>query len=193
MSPSEQPNRENVVKCPVEGCDSEKLSRGMHLHVRQSVGNGHGEQGEIPEDVEFDNLEKVGTQEVEVNYPEEREVEMVARLCPYCREPFKGKNGVLIHLGQLAGKKNHPSNGSDVHEAEDFPVAELDEYGNIIGLVTERYPRTESESNERRTDEVAGFEALSKGELEYLYGVVSETDDEKAKRLLRRAFVNFRE
>jgi len=33
-------NEERTVICPVEGCDAEKLARGMHLHVLHSKGDG---------------------------------------------------------------------------------------------------------------------------------------------------------
>ena len=128
-------NHERVVRCPVEGCNAEKLSRGMHLHVLRSGGDGHGPSGEIPDHISFDHLETVGSKEVEVNYPDTRNVESVARLCPYCGKPFKGKHGVLIHLGQIKGRKNHPHNASEVHQSEDFPVVKLDENQNVIAVV----------------------------------------------------------
>jgi hypothetical protein len=193
---SDEPSRnaERVVKCPVEGCDAEKLARGMHLHVLRSVGNGHGEQGEIPEEVSLDDLEEVGTQEVEVNYPAEREVESVARLCPYCGVPFRGKHGVLIHLGQVAGRKNHPPNASRVHEPEDFPVVELDEDENIVSVASSR-PTTSPDSDavEQESDRSGVFAEFSKEEIDYLYEVIhSETDDERAKNILQQAFINSR-
>jgi len=127
-------NDERTVRCPVEGCDAEKLARGVHLHVRQSAGEGHGPQGEIPDNVSLDDLETVGKQEVEMDYPAERDSEEVVRLCPYCSQPFKGKNGVLIHLGQVAGRKNHPEDAAQRHTQEDFPEVEVDEAGNITSV-----------------------------------------------------------
>jgi len=78
------PNDERTVRCPVDGCDAEKLARGIHLHVRQSSGDGHGPQGEVPDSINFENLDTVGEQTVEMDYPEERNNEKEARLCPYC-------------------------------------------------------------------------------------------------------------
>ena len=176
-------NKERVVKCPVEGCAAEKLARGIHLHVLQSAGNGHGEQGEIPDGISFDDLEDAGTQKVEVNYPEEREVESVARLCPYCSVPFKGKHGVLIHLGQVAGRKNHPPNASRVHEPEDFPIVKLDDDENIISVVDNHT----AASPDNEPDEARGFRDISKEDIDYLYRVVSKTGDSRAKQILRRA------
>ena len=133
-------NDERVVRCPVDGCDAEVLARGINLHILRSRGNGHGPQGEVPDCISLDHLETVGAREVELNYPEERRVESVARLCPYCGKPFKGKHGVLIHLGQIKGRKNHPHNASEIHQPEDFPVVELDENNNVIAVVEGESP-----------------------------------------------------
>lgn len=191
MSDKPTRNAERVVKCPVEGCDAEKLARGMHLHVLRSVGDGHGDSGEIPEHVSFDDLEEVGTQEVEVNYPEERKVESVARLCPYCSVPFRGKNGVLIHLGQVAGRKNHPPNASKVHEPDDFPVVELDDDENIVGVVSSRSAESpDFDSVDQETDEPEAFATFSKDEVERLYEAVSKAGDKQAKRILLRAYLH---
>ncbi|WP_080508486.1 hypothetical protein [Haloparvum sedimenti] len=191
MSDEPSRNAERVVKCPVEGCDAEKLARGMYLHVLRSVGDGHGEQGEIPDEVSLDDLEEVGTREVEVNYPAEREVESVARLCPYCGVPFRGKHGVLIHLGQVAGRKNHPPNASKVHEPEDFPVVELDDNENIVGVVSSRPAESpDSDVDEQEADEPEAFAVFSKDEVDYLSAVIhSETNDERAKTLLQRPYL----
>lgn len=128
-------NPERTVKCPVEDCDAEKLARGIHLHVRQSTGNGHGSQGTVPEHVSLDDLETVGDETVEMDYPEELDTEQVARLCPYCGTPFTGKQGVLIHLGQVAGRKNHPENAAEMHEPEDFPRVKMDDQENVVEVL----------------------------------------------------------
>jgi hypothetical protein len=41
----------------------------MALHVYNSVGRGHGRHGKIPENIDFDNLETVGSGEVSIDYP----------------------------------------------------------------------------------------------------------------------------
>ncbi|SFC63269.1 hypothetical protein SAMN05444422_112107 [Halobiforma haloterrestris] len=132
----EHENEERTVKCPVEGCDEEVLARGIHLHVRQSADDGHGPQGEVPDGVTFDGLETVGSQSVRMKYPTERDSEEVARLCPYCSEVFTGKEGVRIHLGQTAGRKNHPPNANELHEPEDFPQVTVDAHGNVEGVLS---------------------------------------------------------
>jgi hypothetical protein len=183
MTPPKKPhrNQERVVKCPVEGCDAEKLARGIHLHVRMSSGDGHGPKGEVPDHIDFDNLEQVGTQEVELNYPEERQTESVARLCPYCGKPFRGKNGVLIHLGQVEGRKNHPANASEVHESSHFPVVELDEDENVVAVVEGRIPS----SVQRPHDETIPVERVYR----YIAELLAEDRPEEAARA-RGALLN---
>lgn len=128
-------NNERTVKCPVEGCDAEPLARGAYLHVLRSDGDGHAPQGDVPPDINFDSLETVGAREVAMNYPEHREVEDVARLCPYCERPFRGKHGVMIHLAQVEGRKNHPAGAHQNHDPNDFTIVHVDEAGNVVDAV----------------------------------------------------------
>jgi uncharacterized C2H2 Zn-finger protein len=117
---ADQGSSETVVKCPVEGCDAEKLSRGIYLHVRQSKGGGHGPQGDIPNGLNLDNLESAGSQEVSMDYPDTRKRETVGRKCPYCDQIFKGKRGVMVHLGRAAGDNQHPKNPKENHDGTEF-------------------------------------------------------------------------
>lgn len=130
---------ERTVRCPASSCDDEVLARGINLHVMQSSGGGHGPRGEVPEHLSFEDLETVGGRNVEMDYPESRDNEKHARLCPYCSEVFYGIQGLMIHLGQTAGRKNHPENPKERHEPSDFPEVEVDERGNV-----QRAVRTES-------------------------------------------------
>lgn len=107
----------------------------MHLHVRQSSGDGHGQHGEIPGTVDLDAVTVVGKQTVEMEYPEERESEHVSRLCPFCARPFDGIRGVMIHLGQIAGTKNHPENARAHVDADACPIARVDDDQNVIEVV----------------------------------------------------------
>jgi hypothetical protein len=124
-------NDERTVRCPVEGCGKEVLARGLHLHVLKSDGGGHGARNEVPDDLDLDAAKDVGEEEVVMDYPEERETEDAARFCPYCNQTFEGLNGLMIHLGQKAGRDNHPVNPKDRHEPGDFPPVEVDANGNI--------------------------------------------------------------
>lgn len=124
-------NDERTVRCPVDGCEATPLARGINLHIMRSSGDGHGPQGDVPEHINLDNLESVGEREVEMDYPEERNNEKYARLCPYCSQTFAGVQGLMIHLGQTAGRKNHPANPKDRHEPGDYPRVEVDGQGNV--------------------------------------------------------------
>jgi hypothetical protein len=183
---------ERVVRCPVEGCTAEKLARGIHLHILRSVGDNHGEQGEYPGGVTLDDLEEVGREEVAVNYPEERETETVARLCPYCGDPFKGKEGVMIHLGQMAGRKNHPPNASKVHEPTDFAVVELDDDENITSVVSRpRGEDREDTGDGAADDDVEPSARFTKDEIAALFEVMAEAgvEDERLRLMLQRKFL----
>jgi hypothetical protein len=142
---------ERVVACPVKDCDATPLARGVNLHILRSSGGGHGEQGDFPDSVSLDDLEETGRKEVSVNYPDERESESKARLCPYCRQHFSGKSGVQIHLGQMSGRRNHPPEASALHDPEDFPVVELDENENITSVV--KNPTADSDSDRENSGE----------------------------------------
>ncbi|EMA30330.1 hypothetical protein [Haloarcula japonica] len=124
-------NDERTVRCPVKGCDATPLARGINLHINRSSGDGHGPHGEVPDHISLDDLETVGEREVEMDYPEERDNEKHARLCPYCNQTFTGEQGLMIHLGQIAGRKNHPANPKDRHEPGDFPGVKVDAEGNV--------------------------------------------------------------
>lgn len=128
---TDQESSETVVKCPVNGCDAEKLSRGIYLHVRQSKGSGHGSQGEIPTGLNLDNLEIAGTQDVTMDYPDTRKTETVGRKCPYCDEIFKGKRGVMVHLGRAAGDNQHPKNPKQHHDGTEFETIRSYNSGSV--------------------------------------------------------------
>lgn len=170
-------NQEKTVECPVEGCEEETLARGLHLHVMRSVGDGHGSQNEIPKELDLDKAKEVGTREVEMNYPEERDSEQVARLCPYCERPYRGKHGVMIHLGQTAGRKNHPEDAPERHEPDDFAIVHVDENENVVEVVEEE---TSMPSTERRQESMG---SLSPDKVrEYIDGLREQGLDEEADR-----------
>jgi hypothetical protein len=144
-------NDERTVICPVEGCEEETLARGLHLHILRSDGNGHGPQNDIPDTINLEDAETVGTREVQMDYPERRNPEEVARLCPYCERPFRGKHGVMIHLGQMQGRKNHPENPKEKHDPDDFAIVEVDDKENVTKIVEE--PTTMPSTDRRREAE----------------------------------------
>jgi hypothetical protein len=141
------------------------------LHVRQSKGNGHGPQGEIPKNVDLDDLETVGEREVSVDYPESREKEQTGRVCPYCGGVFRGKQGVMIHLGQLAGRGDHPENPGENHDPENFVSVDVDENGEIVG--------TSGTSNPSTTPEEPDFQMRI---LEYILDLHKRGNEAEAER-----------
>ena len=178
----------DVLVCPVEGCSKEnEYERGIYLHILWSVGNGHGEQGEVPEELGLEKPPISGPQDQVINDPVDYPARRIARICPYCGDTFYGENGVLIHLGKLAGKKNHPVNASDVHEPEDFPIVELDDNDDIIGVVSSRAACPGETRDESESDEGGADVTLSKDQFDYLRVLIyEETDDERAKQILQR-------
>lgn len=162
-------NDERTVRCPVDGCEDEVLARGINLHVRQTGDGGHGAKGEVPEDISFEDLETVGSESVEMDYPEERETDETALLCPYCFEVFSGKEGVRIHLGQVAGQRNHPQNPSA--DPVDFP--EVDDQGNVDDVI---YGWCEGE-------ELPGGPTISANRVyRYIAVLLAKGDKEEARR-----------
>jgi len=135
---SEQSSSEPTVKCPVDGCDAEKLSRGIYLHVRQSKGGGHGPQGKVPDDLDLDGLETVGSRKVAMDYPARRETEETGRICPYCERTFRGTRGVMIHLGKRAGDGQHPKKPQEEIDAENLTTGPIDENQKTATLIQEQ-------------------------------------------------------
>lgn len=177
-------NDEETVRCPVDGCGKEILSRGLHLHVNRSSGDGHGPQGEVPKDVDLDEAEKVGTQKVEMEYPEEREQEAVARLCPYCERPFKGKYGVMIHLGHLAGRKNHPEDGREIHDLEDFAIVHVDENQNVVEIVEEETAMPSTKQRKEKSNEDAPREEDIRQHIQDLRDQGLDDEADRAEQML---------
>lgn len=138
--PAEQANGqdqgERLVSCPVDDCDAEPLARGVHMHVYHSEGSGHGPKGEVPDDLNFDDLETVGHKNVEVTHTDEIP-DSTARFCPFCGQTAQGNQGVMIHAGQMSGKNNHPEDLTGNYDAQDFPLVEINEAGDVIDFVND--------------------------------------------------------
>ncbi|UBF22220.1 hypothetical protein HRTV-2_gp72 [Halorubrum virus HRTV-2] len=154
-------NSERVVRCPAtypdgSQCEKEVLSRALHLHVLRKSDEAHGESGDIPPNLDVEHAEVVGEKEVEVDYPEEREQEEVARQCPYCQQVFRGKQGLEIHFGQVVGRMNHPKDRDEFPEATECPIVRVDDNKNVIDVVQEGavMPSTrQRKEGQRREDE----------------------------------------
>ena len=115
-----------------------------------------------------------------MDYPEKRDSEKVARLCPYCERPFRGKHGVMIHLGQVAGRKNHPEDAAEKHDPEDFDIVHVDENENVIEVVEEG---TAMPSTERRMSNDSGTGELDVENVkEYIQSLRDEGREEEADR-----------
>ena len=117
-----------------------------------------------------------------MKYPDKRDTEQVARLCPYCDRPFRGKHGVMIHLGQTAGRKNHPKDPREKHNPEDFPVVQVDEHENVVKVVEEGavMPSTERRIENEENDET---DSLDPDQVrEYIEGLREQGLTEEADR-----------
>ena len=99
---------------------------------------------------------------------------------------------MLNHLEQTADQQDHPSNAVQVHESRDFPVVELDADGNVVAAVNSpSITYGDATPGEQQLEEGAAFAGFSKDEVDYLYETISsEIDDERARRILQRAFVD---
>lgn len=133
-------NDEQEVHCPAtypDGsvCNETVLARGLHLHVLRKDDAAHGPQGERPGDITLERAEPAGTREVSLDYPTDRATENVARQCPYCGVPFRGKQGLAIHFGQVVGRKNHPADRDEFPDPTECPVVRLDDDENIVEVV----------------------------------------------------------
>lgn len=113
---------ERTVLCPIEGCNREVLARGVNLHVRQSSDDLHGPQGEVPEGVGLEELETVGEESVQVDYPQDRKKDTNHVLCPFCYGIYKGKRGINIHLSHNSGKGQHPDDAAEQYELEEISL-----------------------------------------------------------------------
>lgn len=135
-------NLEDEVQCPIEGCEEQPTARGLHMHIFHTDdpdGQGHYPRFSVPPDFDPDDIEVVGKREVTMDYPDSVELEDTEYLDTYTGKSYQGKRGLMIHLGQMEGKENIPEDVTDRHDADDFPIVETDENGNITKV--HREPR----------------------------------------------------
>lgn len=133
-------NLEAKVECPITGCGKEVTARGLNMHVfhtNDPEGKGHYPKGETPPDFDPSAVEVIGEEEVEMDYPDHVDIEETEYLDTYTGKAYQGKRGLMIHLGQMAGQHNIPENVRDRHDADDFPLVETDENGNITEVIRE--------------------------------------------------------
>lgn len=138
-----------MVTCPIEGCDEETLARGLFMHIYQtndSKNEGHYPRFEIPPDIDEEEIKVTGEKDVEIDYPDHQELENAYYLDTYTGKAYQGKRGLMVHLGQLAGRDNIPEDVTERHDATDFPVVEVDDDGNITEVL--QWPNTDVPSLE---------------------------------------------
>jgi hypothetical protein len=134
-------NKENQVKCPVEGCDAEPMKRGLYLHIFQTddpEGEGHGPRHTFPDWIDLDEITVTREKDVTINYPDTQNLDTDTKyLDTYTGKVYNGKRGLMIHFGQIAGKNNIPENITEIHSPDDFPIVEVDDNGNITKVIKE--------------------------------------------------------
>jgi hypothetical protein len=137
MSPYTQDESSVIVDCPVPECNSQPYARGVYMHIWQTDGEGHGERGFVPDYIDIESVEEVEqpASDKGTNYPDTVELENVKRLDTYTGGVYEGTRGIMIHLGQKAGQNNIPENITSMVDAEDFPIVETDDDGNIIKII----------------------------------------------------------
>lgn len=94
-------------------CGESYTNQGLHSHIRQSKGDGHGAYGEVPDSF---NPEEVKPVKNPPNYKMRRSNSEKATthiyLCNWCNELCKGERGYKIHLGMIKGSPLHPDDAS---------------------------------------------------------------------------------
>jgi hypothetical protein len=131
-------NIENEVRCPVSGCRKPVAKRGLFMHIFQTDDpekEGHYPRGTVPPDVDVNDVAVTGDRQITMDYPEEQDLEEFHYLDTYTGKAYKGKRGLMIHLGQMAGQDNIPDDVTERHDPDDFPVVDIDEDGNIIDVL----------------------------------------------------------
>lgn len=131
-------SKEDTVECPIDGCDTETLARGLFMHIFQTddpEGEGHFPRGEVPSHINEEEIKVTGEEDVDVDYPDTQNLEKANYLDTYTGKAYQGKRGLMVHLGQMSGKDNIPEDVTERHEANDFPIVEVDDDGNITEVL----------------------------------------------------------
>lgn len=130
-------NSEDMVECPVEGCNEEVLARGLYMHLFQTddpPGEAHYPRYEEPPYLDMEDLKITGETDVTMDFPENIELDDTYYLDTYTGQAYQGKRGLMIHLGQTAGRNNIPEDVTERHDAQDFPIVDIDDDGNITDV-----------------------------------------------------------
>lgn len=129
-------NQEDASVCPADGCDFTGANRSIGPHIRMSSDNAHGDKGDHPDHLTIESAESAGTESVSMEYPDEVDNERGTTYCPFCRGTFEGR-AIMIHLGAMAGRENHPESPKEDFEISDFAVVETDSEDNITAVLEE--------------------------------------------------------
>lgn len=133
-------NDEDKALCPVKGCDREIVKRGLFMHIFQTEdpeGEGHYPKYDVPPYIDVEEVKITGTKNVDMDYPETQDIGDVHYMDTYTGKAYQGKRGLMVHLGQLAGRENIPEDVTKRHDADDFPIVEVDDDGNITEVIEE--------------------------------------------------------
>lgn len=131
-------NEEDTAECPV--CAKEVPKRGLFMHIFQSDdpdGKDHYPRFEVPPNIDIEDVKVTGKTEVGMQYPDKQNLEEVYYLDTYTGKAYEGKRGLMVHLGQQAGKNNIPDDVTDRHDADDFPIVDIDKDGNVTEIIKE--------------------------------------------------------
>jgi hypothetical protein len=123
-------NEEPIRKCPY--CEWEGASRGLTFHVLNSSDDDHGEKYDLPDDFEASEAKIVGYEDVEVEMPDEYNIdERLMYVCDYCGKICRGKGGLRVHLSHSEGDGVHQEGAAD-RDPETFPTFKVNENGQLI-------------------------------------------------------------
>lgn len=123
-------NEEPIRLCPY--CDWEGASRGLTLHVLNTVDEDHGDKYDLPEDFDASDAEIVGTETVDVKMPEKYNIEHRQKyVCDYCGKICEGEGGLKTHLSRLEGDEVHHEGSAD-RDPDTFPTFKVSEDGKLI-------------------------------------------------------------
>jgi len=123
-------NSEPIRACPY--CDWEGASRGLTFHVLNCADEDHGEKYDTPDEFEASEAQIVGHEDVEVEMPDEYDIDDKLRyVCDYCGKVCKGKGGIGVHLSTMAGDSVHPEDGTD-RDADSFPTFKVSDEGKLV-------------------------------------------------------------